>query len=173
MTTIRPPGPRLLRSIPFSFQSADARARRKVDAPITLIPFIDFLLTVVVFLLMSFSASGELVTPAGLPSALNGAELDRGPIITIDEDRVTIDGRHVAQTRDLLEGSGLERVEPLVRDLEIQRQNYDLLHPSDRGTVRPILVLASGGVDYRAIRKVLFSSAQAGFEGAELAVRQR
>jgi len=159
--------------LPFSFIEAGERKRRKVDAQITLIPFIDLLLTVVVFLLMSFSASGEVVAQADLPSAEHGSSIETGPVIAIDQDRITVDGRYMAQTRDVAAGAGIERIEPLVRDLEIQARNHHILHPQDEGLVRPVLVLASRDVDFRVVRKVLFSAAQAGFPGAQLTVRQR
>ena len=85
---------------------------------------------------------------------------------------MTIEGRHVADTRALLERTELERIEPLVRDLEIQRNNWAMLHPQDDFTGH-VVVQAGRDVDYRAIRKVLFSVGQAGYGGMQLAVRER
>ncbi|MBX3274705.1 MAG: biopolymer transporter ExbD [Sandaracinaceae bacterium] len=147
-----------------------ARARRAVDTPIALVPFIDFLLTVVVFLLMSFGTSGEITVLPGLPEASHGTDGPEAPVVAIDADQITIDGRRVADTRALLASAGVERVEPLVRDLEIQRQSWAVLHPGEDFPGH-VVVQASREVDYRAVRKVLFSIAQAGYGGIALAVR--
>ncbi len=149
-----------------------ARARRSVDASITLVPFIDFLLTVVVFLLMSFGTSGEITVLPGLPDAEHGREGPTAPVVAIDADQITVDGRRVADTRTLLASAQVERVEPLVHDLEIQRQNWGALHPGEE-LPGQVVVQASRDVDYRAVRKVLFSVAQAGYGGVGLAVRPR
>ena len=60
---IKRPEPELLRHIPLKFvrERVSGHARKSVDHQIPLIPFIDFLIVLVIFLLMSFSASGELV----------------------------------------------------------------------------------------------------------------
>lgn len=170
---ISTPGARLLRDLPFRFMDTRARQKRSVDAPITLVPFIDFLLTVVVFLLMSFSTSGEITVLPGLPDAQHGADVStNAPVIAIDADQVTVDGRRVAETRALLADARLARVDPLVRDLEIQRDNWELLHPG-QDAPNDVVVQASREVDFRAVRKVLFSVTQAGYGGVGLAVRPR
>ncbi|MCA9608819.1 MAG: biopolymer transporter ExbD [Myxococcales bacterium] len=170
---IRAPGARLLRDVPFRFIEARGREKRSVDAQITLVPFIDFLLTVVVFLLMSFSSSGEITVLPGLPDAEHGAtDATIAPVIAIDADQVTIDGRRVADTRALLADARLARVEPLVRDLEVQRDNWQVLHPGQEAPT-DVVVQVSREVDFRAVRKVLFSVTQAGYAGVGLAVRPR
>lgn len=167
------PGPRLLRDVPFRFIEARGRAKRSVDAQITLVPFIDFLLTVVVFLLMSFSTTGEITVLPGLPDAANGADdATNAPIVAIDADQVTVDGRRVADTRALLADARLARVEPLVRDLTVARDNWRVLHPGQEAPGN-VVVQVSREVDFRAVRKVLFSVAQAGYGGVGLAVRPR
>lgn len=168
--SIHAPGPRLLASSPFSFMRSLGRGKKKVDATIALIPFIDFLTVVVVFLLMSFSASGEGPLTAELPSALHGEALEAAPIVTVDGTSVSIDGRRMAATADLAQGASIERVEALVQDLETQRANWPMLHPHQAFEGR-VIVQASRDVDFRVLRKVLFSVSQAGYGGVSLAVR--
>ncbi len=168
---IRSPGARLLRDVPLSFVKSSGQGRKRVDAPIALIPFVDFLLTVVVFLLMTFSVSGESCTLPDLPVAVNGADLELAPIVTIDDDVVTLDGRAVGDTRQLAVGAELERIEPLVAQLEVLRDNWDLLHPNDAFNGQ-VIIQAGRDVDYRVVRKVVFSLGQAGYGGLSLAVRE-
>ena len=57
---IKRPEPELLRHIPLKFvrERVSGHARKAVDHQIPLIPFIDFLIVLVIFLLMSFSRFG-------------------------------------------------------------------------------------------------------------------
>lgn len=168
---IRSPGARLLRAIPLSFVKHGGDGKKDVDAHVALIPFIDFLLTVVVFLLMSFSASGQMHALDDLPVAQHGTDLELAPILTIDEASVTVDGRRVADTRTLLEGTELERIEPLVQHLEVLRDNWEVLHPGE-DFPGAVVIQAGREVDFRVLRKVLFSVSQAGYAGLQLAVRE-
>jgi len=54
----------LLHHIPLKFvrNRVAGGSRKSLDTSIPLVPFIDFLITLVVFLLSSFSASGELLS---------------------------------------------------------------------------------------------------------------
>jgi len=93
----------LMHHIPLKFVRSKVAGggRKALDANIPLVPFIDFLITLVVFLLSSFSASGELIAQrAGLtmPSATNAVELELAPIVQIDARVITLDGRRMADT---------------------------------------------------------------------------
>jgi len=165
---IRTPGARLLRDVPLRFVEGRKGGRKSVDAPIALIPFIDLLLTVLVFLLMSFSADG-LSAQADLPRASHGEALEIAPVVTVDPHGVLVDGRRVADVRGLAADARLTRIEPLVRDLEIARDNHEILHPGEPFPGR-VIVQADRGTDFRVLRKVLFSVGQAGYPGIQLAV---
>ena len=60
---------------------------------------VDMLTILVVFLLQTFSASGELLSVQKnivLPEAQNFKDLEQAPIIAVSKDSVTLDGRMVA-----------------------------------------------------------------------------
>jgi len=173
---IHKPDKVLLHHVPLKFVRSKVAGggRKSLDSPIPLVPFIDFLITLVVFLLSSFSASGELIAQrAGLtmPSATNAVDLELAPIVQIDSRVVTLDGRRMADTQTLAANAGLERIEQLVQDLETLRRNWNILHPREPfpGTV---IVQADRGIDFRVIKKVMFSSAQAGYSNISFAVNQ-
>ncbi|MDW8246392.1 MAG: biopolymer transporter ExbD [Sandaracinaceae bacterium] len=173
---IKKPGKVLLHRIPLKFVRTRVAGggRKSVDASIPLVPFIDFLITLVVFLLSSFSATGELIAQrAGLtmPNARNVDELKLAPIVQIDARAVTLDGRRMADTPTLASNPALERIEPLVQDLETMRRNWNILHPRDPfpGTV---ILQADRAIDFRVIKKVMFSAAQAGYVNVSFAVNQ-
>ena len=173
---IHNPGRVLLHHIPLKFvhDRVAGGGRKGVDVAIALIPFIDFLITLVVFLLMSFSASGELLAQRPnlvMPEAANTIDLEIAPIIAIDPQVVTLDNRRMADTQSLAATPQLERIEQLVQDLETLKRNWGMLHPNDpfQGMV---ILQADQNVDFRVVKKVMFSAAQAGYTNISFAVNR-
>jgi biopolymer transport protein ExbD len=173
---IHNPGRVLLHHIPLKFvhDRVAGGGRKGVDVSIALIPFIDFLITLVVFLLTSFSASGELLAQRPnlvMPEAANATDLEIAPIIAIDPQVVTLDNRRMADTESLAASPQLERIEQLVQDLETLKRNWSVLHPRD--PFQGICILqADRGVDFRVVKKVMFSAAQAGYVNISFAVNR-
>lgn len=173
---IKRPEKVLLHHVPLKFvrNKTAGGGRKSVDTAIPLIPFIDFLITLVVFLLSSFSASGELLSQRPnlvMPQASNAVDLELAPIVAIDARVVTLDGRRMADTPTLASTAGLERIDALVNDLETMHRNWSILHPRDPfpGTV---IIQADRDVDMRVVKKVMFSAAQAGYANISFAVNR-
>lgn len=171
------PGRVLLHKVPLKFvrNRVAGGGRKGVDASIALIPFIDFLTVLVVFLLMSFSASGELLAQKPtitMPKATNVVDLEPQPIIAIDSRVITLDGRRMADTQSLAQSAEMERIEQLVQDLETLHRNWSVLHPTEPfpGSV---ILQADKGIDFRVIKKVMFSAAQAGYANISFAVNRK
>ncbi len=174
---IHRPGKVLLTKIPLKFvrTKVSGGGKKSVDHEIPLVPFIDFLVTLVVFLLTSFSASGELLAQQPnlkMPDAKNVIELEIQPVVAINPEVVTLDGRRMADTRTLAADARVERMEQLIQDLETLKRNWSILHPSQPfpGTV---ILQADKAVDFRVIKKVMFSAAQAGYANISFAVNRR
>lgn len=173
---IKRPEKELLHHVPLKFvrNRVAGGARKSMNTEIPLIPFIDFLITLVVFLLSSFSASGELLSQRPnlvMPNASNAVDLELAPIVAIDSRVVTLDGRRMADTPTLAASAGLERIDALVNDLETMHRNWSILHPRDPfpGTV---IIQADRDVDMRVVKKVMFSAAQAGYANISFAVNR-
>jgi biopolymer transport protein ExbD len=174
---IHKPGRVLLTKVPLKFVRSKVvgHGKKAVDHEIPLIPFIDFLVTLVVFLLTSFSASGELLAQQPnlkMPDAKNVVDLEIKPVIAINPDVITLDGRRMADTRTLAQEARVERMEQLIQDLETLKRNWAILHPTDpfEGTV---ILQADKAIDFRVIKKVMFSCAQAGYANISFAVNRR
>jgi biopolymer transport protein ExbD len=173
---IHKPGRVLLHHIPLKFvrKKVSGGGRKAMDHEIPLVPFIDFLITLVVFLLTSFSASGELLAQQPnlkMPDAKHVVDLEIHPIIAINPDVITLDGRRMADTRTLAADARVERQEGLIQDLETLKRNWSILHPSEpfAGTV---ILQADKSIDFRVIKKVMFSCAQAGYANISFAVNR-
>src|SRR6187399_931047 len=125
---INKPGKVLLRDVPLHFvaKKVHGHGGKSVNIEIPLIPFIDFLIVLVVFLLISFSASGELLAQKPnltMPKAANVVNLEVSPVVAIDSIVVTLDGRRMADTPTLAADPKIERIEPLIQDLETLKRN--------------------------------------------------
>src|SRR5512133_3391916 len=82
--------------------------RKAVNEALNLVAYIDMMTMLVIFLLMSFSASGEILfvqKNVTLPDAQNWSDLERAPVIGVTKDVVTLDGRQVATGEDLMKDS--------------------------------------------------------------------
>ena len=84
---IQKPGRRLMHKVPLRFvqNKVSGGGARSVNTSLALIPLIDFLVVVVLFLLMSFSASGEIPVDKNtkLPSAENTLDMIDAPVVAI------------------------------------------------------------------------------------------
>jgi biopolymer transport protein ExbD len=171
------PDKHLLHHIPLRFvhMRVVGGGGKSLNMELPLIPFIDFLITLVVFLLMSFSASGELVAQQAtirLPSADHTTALEMSPVVSIDRNVITLDGRRITDTPSLMTSADAQRIEPLVEALELKKRQWTMLHP---GTENPGIVIFSvdQAIDFRALKKVMISVAAAGFIHISFAVNSR
>jgi biopolymer transport protein ExbD len=167
----------LLRNVPLKFvaKKVSGHGAKSVNHEIPLIPFIDFLIVLVVFLLASFSASGELLAQKPnlkMPDARNATRLEIAPIIAVDPVVVTLDGRRMADTQTLAGDAKVERIEILVENLQTLKRNWSMLHPQEPFPGM-VIMQADEKIDYRVIKKVMFSAAQAGYANVSFAVNRR
>lgn len=168
------PGRVLLHHIPLKFvrDKVSGGGKKNVDQALPLVPFIDFLITLIVFLIMQFSSSGELMTTVAtitMPTAHNTESLEISPIVAIDANIVALDGNRMADTASLASNPTLERIEPLIQNLETLKRNWSVLHPAEPFPGNVILQ-ADINVDFRVVKKVMFSAAQAGYTNVSFAV---
>ncbi len=164
----------LLHHIPLKFvaERVSGGGKKSVDTSITLVPFIDFLIVLVVFLLTQFGA--QIVTAAQddllrLPDGVNTEALEEAPIIAINRQVVMLDGRRMADTASLASSAEMTRIEQLVQDLETLKRNWGILHPQ-QPFAGVVIIQADVNTDYRVVKKVMFSTAQAGYSNVSFAV---
>ena len=113
------PGARIEQSRVFSKKFA--RGKKNGTAGLMLTSLVDMFTIIVIFLLMNFSANGEVLYMSKdikLPDAYHGAQLERAPVISVSGDALTFDGRQVAATDELAKGDVLNvpELEDALRD---------------------------------------------------------
>ena len=168
-----------IRSLGSSFLSTlrpwqrGSRGRKRLVAPLALAGLIPVLLSLLTYLLPTFSASGEVCgcTRYGdtLPEASNVENLEIAPIAVIDERGLTLDGRRMASATELAEGTPLVQ---FVQDLETMHRNWNVLHPEEPFG-RHLIVAAGAQVPYGQVRVVARAAASAGYDELDLLVRER
>lgn len=167
------PGRRLVHQVPLKFvqKKIGGGGQRSVNQEIPLIPFIDFLLCIVCFLLASFSASGELPVDKNvkLPKAQNVLDMTDAPIVAITGTQILVDGTAAGSTRTIEEANRLQRIDELFNILKNKRELWKQVNP---GKEFPGVALLQ--VDRRVsalvVKSVFQTAAMAGFPGISFEV---
>lgn len=127
------PGRRLIHHVPLKFvvKKAIGVGQRAVNQEIPLIPFIDFLLCIVIFLLMSFSATGELPIDKNvrLPKAENVIDMTEAPMVAITGTQILVDGTAAGSTRTIEDANRMQRVDELFGILKNKRELWKQVNP--------------------------------------------
>ena len=140
-------------------------------AELLLTPLIDMFVILVVFLIMNFSATGELISLSKdiqLPKAKTTAELERAPIIQISRNTVAVEGVKVGESEEILRDQDL-RIPQLTDKLQEMRKVDEMMHPGKQFEGK-IIINCDKDVDFRLVRKVMYASADAGYASFNYAV---
>ena len=170
------PRPQLFKSIRLETAAAKVgkAGRKSLYEALNLVAYIDMMTMLVIFLLMSFSATGEILFVQKnivLPNAQNWAELERAPVIGVSKDVVTLDGSQVATADELMKDSntGDFKIPELHDKLVTLKNNYKLLHPGEE--FNGIAIIQSDkGVEFKVLKKLMYSAAVAGYQNVNFAV---
>ena len=127
------PGRRLMHHVPLHFVTKKVLGggQRAANHEIPLIPFIDFLLCIVLFLLASFSATGELPVDKNvqLPKAENVRDMTEAPMVAITGTQILVDGVPAGNTRAIEEANRLQRIDELFNILKNKRELWKQINP--------------------------------------------
>ena len=171
--TIAKPGRRLLHAIPLKFvqKRVAGGSHRATNASLSLTSMIDFLVVTVVFLLITFSSSGE--TPINknvrLPEAQNTLDMIDAPLVAIAGSTIIVDGAPAGNTRAIEESKRLQRIDELFNILKSKREVWKQLHP---GKDFPGVVVLQIDQDVQAVvvKSVFQTAAFAGYPNVSFMV---
>lgn len=170
------PGRRLQSSIPLKFVAGrvGGGGGKSVNSEIPLVPFIDFLLCIVLFLLASFSASGQITLDKDvkLPSAENVEDLVEVPMVAVTGSQVLLDGVPAGSTRAVVDANQMATIDELFERLKQKRELAKQLNP---GKPQPGVVILQ--IDRRVpalvVKSVFQTAALAGFPNVSFMVKKR
>ena len=168
------PAPRFARSRVLGGKLG--KGRKALNAELNVVPMVDMMTMLVIFLLQQFSATGEVLymqKDIKLPEAAHGQAIEPAPVIAISGDQVVVDGQKVAEMREL-EGEGLLlNIQPLEEKLRDAKKRFDFLHQNDPDREKnwkgDVNIQADVKVPFRILKRVMFSAAQAGYYNVNFA----
>lgn len=133
--------------------------RRSIYADLLLTALIDAFSILVIFLLMNFSSTGELLfmgKDMELPKAALGEMLERAPVVKIDAGKIYIEDKEVT-------------TEGLVAELLDLRKKFQALHPNEEYP-GVLTVQADRRLRYDQLSPIVQASNHAGFSDIKFAI---
>ncbi|MCA9667202.1 MAG: MotA/TolQ/ExbB proton channel family protein [Myxococcales bacterium] len=157
--------------------------KKSTFANLQLTPLIDMFIVMVIFLLMSFSASGAITAvqrDVKLPFAEKVAKLQRALVLAISYPEgdptggvVTLEGSEVSTAKDLLDDSGPDwKISKLTEQLQIHKNNWKVTHPNE-SFPGELIMLVDQNVNFKIIKKVMYSAGVAGYTNLLFAVTKK
>ena len=142
--------------------------RRPTNAELNVVPMVDMMTMLVIFLLQQYSATGEVLymqKDIRLPDARHGQMIEQAPTIAISADQVVATGQKVADVADLDRDAGYLNIPALEERLREDRKRWDFIHQSDanRKWDGIVNIQADQKVPFRIVKRVMYSCGVAGY----------
>jgi biopolymer transport protein ExbD len=173
---IHSPGRRLMSNIPLHFvwRKVQGHGARDINAALNLTSYIDFLLVTVIFLLMTFSASGEIGVDKNikLPQAENVEDVIEAPMVAVNGNQVLVDGQLAGSTRAIEDLGRMQKVDELFDVLKRKRELWKSFHPNKPFPGVAILQVDEN-VSALVVKSVFQTAAYAGYPNISFMVRKR
>jgi len=161
-------------------RSDPAHAGRKSGMiSLNLTAMVDMFTVIVIYLLQSFSASGEIMfvqKEVTMPVADRAAELtERGPVLTLFDDVIMVEGKEVARSADLDPADqGIPAVTEILKGIRTREEQIATARGKPRDPTKPfegsVIVQADEDVDFMLVRKAVASANEAGWAKLKFAV---
>jgi biopolymer transport protein ExbD len=136
--------------------------------PLSLVPMIDILMILVVYLLVHAADAELLPNPhnVSMPMSVSEVKPRDAKVITVSEDTVYVDGRVVLTLPELRAGA-----EPVVEALLAALGDGEASTATDGG--REITVMAEKSLAYPVLRRIVATAAAADYRKVSFAVTER
>ena len=107
-----------------------------------------------------------------LPEASEVQELAAAPVIEVSRDGVTLNGRPVPDAAQPSLRRSLDKISDLHDQLVALRDNFELLHPSERFVGR-VIAKIDRDIAFSVLKRVLYTANRAGYRNVELLVQSK
>ena len=185
--SIKAPGSRIGSSVHMKGLKIGGHGSRKgMLFDLNLTPMIDMFSILVVFLLITFSATGEILMQQKdiqLPKAYSGRTLERVPMIGISSGSLVFEGEEVMKTPWVTEKNYPDlKLPELSKILKAARDNYERLHPmpADKEKAdkwleesKQIVIQADEQIRFEVIRLVMTTAAIEGYSAINFAIMKQ
>jgi biopolymer transport protein ExbD len=170
---IHAPGKRLMFHVPLKYvwNKVAGHGARGTNAGLNLVSFIDFLVVTVIFLLMSFSASGEIAVDRNvkLPKAENVEDVIDAPMVAVNGNQILVDGALAGSTRAVVELGRMQKIDELFNILKNKRELWKSVQP---GKPFPgvVILQVDSEVPALVVKSVFQTAAFAGYPNVSFMV---
>lgn len=162
-----------LRAGPF------ASGKKGLMAGLNLTAMVDMFTVIVIFLLQSFSASGELMfMQPGLklpPAKMTQLLEERGPVLTLFKNQVLLEGQEIAKTDALDDADpGIPTLSEKLTGVREREEKLAEQRGQPRDPTKPfdgyLVIQADSSTDFKFVRKAVFSANEAGWAHLQFVV---
>jgi len=185
--SIKAPGSRFGSSVHMRGLHIGGHGKRKaLGFYLNLTPMIDMFTILVVFLLITFSASGEILMSSAdieLPSAYSDRTLERVPTVAITADSIIFDGDPVVKTGFVTDENIPDgKIEDLGKRLKDSQEKWRRNHqpPSDPklkaewlSQSKQIIIQADKKIPFEVIRLVMTTAANESYSSINFAINSK
>ncbi len=153
------------------------RRNRVVTATLSLTALMDVFTIILLFLLKSYSAEGDimsidskLVLPVSTATEITRTSL----LLQVTPDDIIVEGEKVISVKEASAGKEM-LVEPLYEKLNEIAKRTEYIARSNKALDFTGLIVIQGDkrIPFRLLEKVMYTSGQAGYNGISLAVTKR
>jgi biopolymer transport protein ExbD len=153
-----------------------AQGKRSGYSDLLITPLVDMFVIIVLFLIANFSATGEVLMMTKdieLPEAINVKEVEMHPVVMVSNDQISVSGTIVGRVEDFSKDEYLN-IPALEEKLRDMKKQYEDLHAmagaADGGFKGDVNIQANKEVEFKIIKRVMFSCATAGYNNINFAV---
>lgn len=148
--------------------------RRDLTFTLRLTSMIDVFTILLVFLLKSYSAEGQIMTPTKeltLPVSTATKNPETSSIIVVTPELLLVDGTAISSVQDVINSEGL-KIENLFLDLSAKRKMIEATsNLSDRIAFKgEITIQGDANIPFEVLKKVMFTCGRVGYNNILLAV---
>jgi biopolymer transport protein ExbD len=149
-------------------------AHKSTNAELNVVPMVDMMTMLVIFLLQQFSSTGEVLymqKDIKLPNAQHGQTIEVAPVVAISANEIAVTGVKVATIEDLERESGYLNIPALEERLRDEKKKWDFIHQQDpdKNWEGAVNIQADYGIPFRIVKRVMYSCGVAGFYNVNLA----
>ena len=148
------------------------------NADLLITPLVDMFVIIVLFLIANFSATGDVLMMSKdivLPEAANVQDVQLVPVVMVSMEQVSVSGTVIGRVDDLTreEYLNIPALEEKLRDMKKQFEDlHSYAKDSEGGFKGDINIQAHKEVQFKIIKRVMFSCASAGYNNINFATMQ-
>jgi biopolymer transport protein ExbD len=144
------------------------KGRKSTNADLNVVPMVDMMTILVVFLLQQFSSTGEVLymqKDIKLPDAHHGQTIEIAPVVAIGAQQIVVTGVKVADIPDLDRDSGYLNIPALEERLRDEKKRWEFIHKADPSSKWDgiVNIQADKAVPFRIVMRVMYSCGVAGY----------